>query len=154
VRNYFNPRGVAASFGDVNALPADDRRLGPEFGPAAAAPPAADTDPSTLELLGGRFAITLDWSDPRTGLGGRAAARALTDEAGLFWFFAPTNLEFAVKLLDGVGTNGHFWLFHAGVTDLETTLTLVDRLSGQTRTLHKPPGAYAAGSDVELFPSP
>ncbi len=156
VRHYFNPRGVAAAFGDVNALPQGEATATPPAStgttPPAEAPP--DDDDATLALLGGRFLLTADWLDPRTGLGGRATARALTDEAGLFWFFAPSNLELAVKMLDGAGTNGHFWLFHAGMTDLETTLTVLDTLTGQSRTLHKPPGTHAAGSTVELFPSP
>jgi hypothetical protein len=152
VRRYFNPRGRAASFGDVEALPAEPGTANtPAPEAATGSPPAGDPD---LPLMGGRFRCSVDWSDPRSGLAGSAVARALTDQAGLFWFFDPSNLEMAVKLLDGAGTNGHFWLFHAGMTDLETTLTILDTVTGAVRTVHKPPFAYAAGADVELFGSP
>jgi hypothetical protein len=67
---------------------------------------------------------------------------------------AAAAIHFFAAPLDGTPVNGHFWLFHAGMTDLETTLTVTDTLTGAIRTLHKPPFTLAAGTDVELVPSP
>ncbi len=43
-----------------------------------------------------------------------------TNESGLFWFFDDDNWEMLVKVLDGCGTNGHFWVFLAAATDVST----------------------------------
>ena len=56
----------------------------------------------------------------------------LTPESGGFWFFSPDNLEVVLKLLDGCGTNGNYWIYSAGLTNLEVTVGVIDTWSGQT----------------------
>ena len=67
-------------------------------------------------------------------------AVALTGEAGYFWFFDLNNLEIVVKTLNGCGTNGHYWFFAAGLTDLEVTITVTDRTTGEDPDLPESPG--------------
>ena len=51
---------------------------------------------------------------------GSGFARPLTTDSGLFWFFAPQNLELLVKMVDGCSfCNGHFWVYAAATTDVE-----------------------------------
>lgn len=89
-------------------------------------------DAETLCLNDGRFRVSVDW---RTGDGrsGMAAAEPLTTDAGWFWFFRFGNPEIFVKVLDACDANGHFWVFTSGLTDLETTLVVVDTGTGQVR---------------------
>lgn len=81
-------------------------------------------------LLGGeRFAVTAEWRDPWGGTGFGIPV-ALTDSAGTFWFFAPDNVEVIIKVLDACVLNDHFWVFAAGLTDVEVTLRVEDREAG------------------------
>ncbi len=96
---------------------------------AAEPPPPCTPSATRLCLLGGRFAVEVDWTD---FFGGSGSGRALpmTGDSGLFWFFAPSNLEMLVKVLDGCGVNGRVWVFAAGTTDVEWRLTVSDTESG------------------------
>jgi len=78
-------------------------------------------DRTELFLRDLRFKAEVTWDDPRVG-SGRGRAVPLTDESGGFWFFDEKNLEATVKLLDGRGVNGHFWVFLASMTDVGFTL--------------------------------
>lgn len=42
----------------------------------------------------------------------------------IFYFFSPDNLEVMVKVLDGCAINGHYWVFAAGLTDLNWRLNV------------------------------
>jgi hypothetical protein len=85
--------------------------------------------PTTLCLEGGRFRATVRWRDFLGGTGD-GHAQPITTDSGLFWFFAPTNLEMLIKVLDGCGVNGHHWVYAAATTDVEYTLTVTDTRSG------------------------
>jgi len=84
-----------------------------------------------LELHGGRFEVCAGYRTP-AGAQGVGEPIPLTAESGGFWFFTPENLEVVLKLLDGCGTNGNFWIYSAGLTDLEVTVGVIDTWSGQT----------------------
>jgi hypothetical protein len=102
---------------------------------------------------GGRFELALSYFDPRRGLSGTAQGVALTDDAGYFWFFAPDNVEAAVKVLDGSGVNGHHWVFFGGLTDLGFDLEVADTLSGRRRTFTSPPGELASRGATDALPA-
>ena len=72
------------------------------------------------------------------GASGLGHAVALTADSGYFWFFDPDNLELVVKTLDGCGVDGHFWFFAAGLTNLEVTITVTDRTTGEMKTYRNP----------------
>ena len=107
---------------------------------------------SALCLGHGRFRIEVAWRDG-AGSGGNAhPGPPLADPSGVLWFFAPSNIEMLVKVLDGCGVNGHFWLFGAALTDLGYTLTATDTTSGATRTYDNPPRhAAPAITDTSAF---
>ncbi len=98
------------------------------FPPPAPCVPAADQ----LCLVADRFVATAGWltADSRAGSG---QALPLTDGTGLFWFFAPEDLELVVKVLDGCAVNGHYWFFAAGLTDVQVTLHVQDTATGAVR---------------------
>jgi hypothetical protein len=102
-------------------------------------------------LNGRRFHLDLDWSQPSTGLEGSGRPSALSDDTALFWFFDPSNIEVLVKVLDGTGINGHFWVFYGTLTDLELDLTVTDTTTGAQRIYHKPAGSLASQADTTAF---
>lgn len=81
-------------------------------------------------LHGEQFQAHVEWSNPRDGSRGFGYARRLTDESATFWFFAPENVELTLKVLDGRGINGHWWVFLASMTDLQVKVTVYDNRSG------------------------
>lgn len=83
-----------------------------------------------LLLRGDRFAVSAEWTD-FLGASGTANPVALTDESGYFWFFSDTNVELVVKVLDGCPLNGRYWVFAAGLTNVEVRLRVED-LATQT----------------------
>jgi len=57
---------------------------------------------------------------------GDANAAPFGDDSGLFWFFDDQNLELAVKVIDACSFNNRYWVYAAGLTNLEVTLTVED----------------------------
>lgn len=102
-------------------------------------------------LQDGRFEVTVQWLDD--GVAKAAQPVAFSDETMLFWFFTRTNTELLVKVLDGRGVNGHFWVFFGALSDLEYRVRVEDRLTGAVRTYHNPRGSLCGQNDVLAFPA-
>jgi hypothetical protein len=83
---------------------------------------------SALCLDGRRFRAELSFA--AGGVPGVGQAVPQSDQAGYFWFFNPENVEVLVKVLDGCALNGHFWVFAAGLTNVQATLTVTDFSNG------------------------
>jgi hypothetical protein len=64
----------------------------------------------------------------------------LTSDSGYFWFFDPSNVELIVKVLDGCGVNGHFWVLAGGLTEVEVVVNVTDTVTGSTKTYTNPQG--------------
>jgi hypothetical protein len=64
----------------------------------------------------------------------------VSEDSGVFWFFDPDNVEVFAKVLDGCAINGHYWVFAAGLTDLEARLRLTDSITGDTQFFRSPAG--------------
>ena len=114
---------------ELAALPAGSysaefRLDGTRFG--AAAFQVVDPPPA-LELHNGKFAATVQFVDPRNGLSGMAHPVPLTEASGSFWFFTAGNVELTIKILDGRGVNGAYWLFIASLTNVEYTVEIERR---------------------------
>ena len=107
---------------------------------------------TTLCLLGGRFSARATWAIPNKGVNGQAGAVPLSNTSGWFWFFDPGNIELAVKVLSGCHVNGHEWVFAAGLTDVEVTLTVDDLEAGGVKTYASTAGApFAPILDTKAF---
>jgi hypothetical protein len=104
-----------------------------------------------LCLANGQFEVRVSFVDPRTGGTGQAQAFPLTGDTGMFWFFEPANLELMVKVLDGRAVNGHFWVFYGALSDVEYTITILDRQHGSMQTYHNAPHHLASGADLTAF---
>ncbi|MEM8931243.1 MAG: PA domain-containing protein [Acidobacteriota bacterium] len=99
---------------------------------------------------GSRFQVSAQWSD---GTQSQAAGSVrLTDDTGYFWFFDENNVELVVKVLDGCAINENYWVFAAGLTDVEVTITVLDTTNGQAQTYENALGTpFAPIQDIEAF---
>jgi PKD repeat protein len=109
-------------------------------------------DPTSLCLNEGRFQVTALWRTPN-GSSGPGNAVPLTPDTGYFWFFSPGNVEVVTKVLDACGTTfNSYWVFAAGLTNVEVTLTITDSETQQVRTYTSPLGvAFQPIQDTSAF---
>jgi hypothetical protein len=113
------------------------------------------TAANPLSLHGGQFKAEATFRDPRTGVLAPGEPKALTEDTGFFWFFNSANLELVVKTIDGCEVNGHFWVFAAGLTDVEAEITVTDTVSGSWKTYRNPPRtAFLPIQDTRAFACP
>jgi hypothetical protein len=166
-RSYHNPAGQFASFADVGAFPsAAPAGTAPAASkaavPAVTSPAIATAaplvgclpvvaNPTSLCLASGHFTVSVQFTDPRTGLAGAATAVPLTDDTGAFWFFDDSNLELMVKVLDGRAINGKFWVFYGALSDVDYTITVSRPETGEAKTYHNPRGTLASRGDTQAF---
>ena len=108
-------------------------------------------DAATLCLQGNRFQVSVDWSTA-DGRSGDGQAVALTRESGYFWFRTASDVELAVKVVDGTSVNGRFWFFAGSLTGVEFTIRVLDTQTGFVRTYTNPLGQVSSFADTEAFP--
>ncbi|MEM7482199.1 MAG: carboxypeptidase-like regulatory domain-containing protein [Acidobacteriota bacterium] len=92
-------------------------------------------EPSAIALClnHGRFQVTANWENPRDNALGLAFADSLTDDTGTFYFFAEDNVELVIKVLDACAeATPAYWVFAAGLTNVEVEIQVVDTWTGTT----------------------
>ena len=75
----------------------------------------------------------------------------LGDTSSLFHFFDRSNPELLVKVLDGCGVNGKYWVFGSAATDLDYSVLVTDNATGVTLPYRRN-GANPLINDAEAFP--
>jgi len=133
------------------AVDSAPRAMAPRAAPADALFPC-QPDATTLCLNQQRFAVTASFT---TGaLGGAAQAVGLTDDTGYLWFFSSDNVEIVVKVLDGCGVNGHYWVFAGGLTNVDVCLRVTDsQTAGFTLYCNPPNTPFQPIQDTSAFPT-
>ncbi|MDP9122263.1 MAG: zinc-dependent metalloprotease, partial [Acidobacteriota bacterium] len=122
-------------------------RGSPFFGPFPACAPGS----TSLCLNGARFRVQASWHDSQGG-SGLANAVMLTADTGYFWFFSDHNIELMVKVLDGCSVSHSFWVFAAGLTNVQVDLEVTDMLTGKVRTYSNAQGrAFSPLQDTGAF---
>ena len=124
--------------------------------PPAAAAKAGECTASDIELClnRGRFRVEVDWRDFAGNAGSATVVPFASDDSGLFWFFAADNWEMLVKVLDGCGSNGRYWVFSAATTNVGYTLRVTDTTNGRVQWYQNPLGTAApATTDTTAFDS-
>ena len=133
------------------------------FGPTGVALPVerdgdCEAGPERLCVQDNRFSLEVRFIDPNEsnpGVDPEKAATVVdsltTAETGFFWFFTPSNIELAAKVLDGRAINGRFWLLYGGVSDVEYTLTVTDTVTGLTEPYTNEQGSICGMVDTETF---
>jgi len=126
-------------------------------------PPSSPSLPRNLLSFRGRLLAVAPerlelWSTDGSGVGEvlgepiDAAVAGASEDSGLFWFFASTNWELLVKVLDGCSENGHYWVLAAATTNVEYTLTVTDTQTGETFVAQNPLGRNSpAAIDTRAF---
>lgn len=97
-------------------------------------PPPCRPDAVTHCLNDGRFRVEVEWEDSQGGAGAGMAILP-SDDSGEFWFFNPNNSELLLKVLDACNVPGSnaYWVFAAGLTNVEVTITVTDTQTGELR---------------------
>jgi len=168
-RTYHNPPFDQCGEFDTAALPVEEIPFEEStFAPASAAGPfaalpaaaideetgACVPDDTTLCLLGGRFAVEVDWTnqhdDDATGVG-HTIPGATSDRTGYFWFFKETNVELVVKVLQAGDT---FWVFYGSLSDVGYELRVTDTVLDRTKAYVNAPGNQCGQFDTAAFPPP
>jgi plastocyanin len=109
-------------------------------------------DAHTLCLNGGRFSATAHWTKT-DGTQGDGNAIPLTDDSGYFWFFDATNIEAVTKVLNGCAIDNAYWVFAAGLTNVQVHLTVTDTQTGAAYVRDNTQGAaFQPLQDTHAFP--
>lgn len=137
--------GAFAELAGASALP------NPAVAFAGGVETEGDCSPGTLCLLGGRFEVKAEWTGA-DGENGIATPLPGADATGYMWFFSPGNIELAVKALDGTSINNAFWIFAAGLTDVDYRLTVIDTAAGVSKTYSNPSRPFCGLGDTSAFP--
>lgn len=124
----------------------------PDFPTPTPQPTAAPGEEGAVSLQGGRFKLVLEHGGP--GAGRRATGVRLTDNTAYFWFFTPDNVELTVKVLDGRGITGSWWVFYAAMTDVQWSLLVEDTVQRRAKFYVGAPGRQSSGNDTGAFPAP
>ena len=127
------------------SLPTDFDMLGTPGGQVLGPSGDCFRNSETHCLADHRFEVILDWRDfdGKRGEGQRLEQLGppdLQDDAGLFYFFNPSNVDLLVQLVDSCEKNGRWWFFASGATDVEFDLTVTDTQTNQSRTYSNPLG--------------
>jgi hypothetical protein len=168
-RVYFNPLGTpfrlvrdtdafalcgAASRRSASTLAAAERDFFDQVWSLVAPATTCAAGPETLCLGDSRFQVRATYRTD-AGQSGNAGAVRVTDDTGYFWFFEQDNTEILIKGLEGCPINGHFWVFAAGLTDVEVELTVTDTVGGGSQVYRNPLGqAFELVRDIEAFECP
>ncbi len=109
----------------------------------ACKPDAAPPNATIGCLDNGRFQIEATFID--TSKEGQPVTRnahvvPLVADGVYLWLFTADNPEVFVKVLDGCALSATYWIFAAGLTNVDTTITVTDTLAHVTRTYHRTEG--------------
>lgn len=99
-------------------------------------------DGHTLCLNGGRFQVRVEWATAEDEGQGTVVPFG-SDDSGLMWFFQSSNWEMLIKVLNGCGSNDHYWVFFAATTDVQFVVTVADTQTGKVKTYLNPQGVSA-----------
>ena len=92
---------------------------------------------TTLCLGAGRFQVRATHATSLAAIGA-GSGYMLSNDTGYFTFFNAANVELLVKVIDGCGLGGNYWVFAGGLTDVKTVATVTDMTTGQMVTLVNP----------------
>ena len=112
----------------------------------------AECDPGQGDLClhSGRFAVRATWRTADSA--GAATPVELPAGGGVFWFFDEANPELTVKVHDACDAFDRYWVFAAGLTNVEVVLQVTDTDHGVTRTYFSPGGTgFAPVQDTGAF---
>src|SRR5262249_4543742 len=107
----YSPEGAAATLADPRACVAGN---------------------NGLCVNNNRFRVAVAWNIG-TGTGqGSVVPLPSAPDSGLFYFFAPSNIEMLIKVLNAcVPPFNHYWVFFAATTNVEFGVVVTDTQNGK-----------------------
>lgn len=142
---------------DGNAWDGVGSHHGGLFGAGASLPTASESVancwdlPTALCIQDERFLIHVSWRKPDGTTGSGKVVQSSAD-SGLWWFFAETNWELMIKVLDACALNDHYWVFSAATTNVFYRIDVLDVLTGTSKVYFNYPGPPApAVTDTTAF---
>lgn len=117
-------------------------------------------DAQTLCLVDDQFAVTVEWRDSDSNLlstdrrdhSGAGQAIPHSDAAGFFALTDPGRGDILIKILDGRGVTGAWWVFASAATTAEFSLRVRQVATGLSRQYANPLGRLAAAiTDTQAF---
>lgn len=100
----------------------------------------------------GRYSVTATYQTDPSFRGVAHVAPLTTADSGIFWFFASSNWEVVVKVLNACGVNNRKWVFTAGLTNQHYELEVTDIQGGVTKRYFNFQGVIAPQTqDVDAF---
>jgi hypothetical protein len=114
-------------------------------------PPACMPSSTNLCLNNSRFAVNATY---RIGGGAPTAMKVsqMTTDTGYLYFTNIANVEAVVKVINGCSSNSRYWVFAAGLTNVEVTLNVTDTQHATTQHYVNPAGtAFAPVQDTSAF---
>lgn len=145
------PLGVVGEANTVRCL--REERL-PGFAPfLASVAESCDAGADAFHLQGGRFRIDVCWRTRQGTTGTGRAVAGGTEESANVWFFNPSNWELTLKIIDACADPfNRWWVFAAGLTNVEVDIKVTDETTGFSRTYRNPQGtAFEALQDTDAF---
>ncbi len=67
----------------------------------------------------------------------KALLNGVNKTSSLFYFFSESSPELLVKVIDGCGVNGKYWVFSSVGTDLDYSVFVTDNATGIRRPYHR-----------------
>jgi pseudomonalisin len=127
----------------------------PAFRPGTYCTPGSGTLCLDDQPGDGRFSIAATFAagSQAGNAGAIPLASAGVAQGGLFWFFAPSNPELLIKVLDACQLNQKFWVFYAAGTNVGFTVTVTDTKTGRSKQYTNPQKTAAPPlQDTAAFP--
>ncbi|MGE3273989.1 MAG: hypothetical protein AB7O67_02680 [Vicinamibacterales bacterium] len=110
-------------------------------------------DETICALAGGRFEVKVDWrtADGQSGAG-HVQPGGRYDDGGYMYFFDQQNWNVLVQVVNQCPSNGHYWVFAAGQTDVAVDIQVTDTSTGVRRVYQNPLGSrFAPVQDTSAF---
>jgi len=98
-----------------------------------------------------RFRVQAKWDIP-DGTRGYAALAHFSGDSARATFFDPANVELVLKVLDACVVNERYWVFAAGLTNVEVTVRVTDTHTATVWEYHNPlDQAFPPVQDTSAF---
>ena len=110
-------------------------------------PPSTCIPTSSAICLGptNRFRVETEFRNQNVLL--PAFADEVRQDSGLFFFFSPENVEVVLKILNACSsTPPRYWVFLAGLSNVEYTVTVTDTQAGRTKKYFNAAGVPPAAT--------
>ena len=113
--------------------------------------PGGAYDGRVVELFNGRFQAYVQFEDFSHVVHDAYSVPVGSSDSALFWFFQPANWEMLLKIANGCGLNGHYWVYMAATTNVGFLVTIVDtKPPGGTFTIFNPVGTQVNTSVANI----